>query len=583
MSNPRRAVENEEAPGPRRAPIVIAVTTVAALAIGAGIWAVNNRTAEGQSAPSATTGASVGGCPTEQSIVVDPSVAPVLESVAKSYGASLGAECTPITVVVKPSKAVAQEGLGTAAGWVPEDVTWQGRATGGDGTLADAPQRPLGWSPIVVVAPKELTDELGGRALTGATLTDLITTRKTFADYGHADWGRFKLVAPAPAESLTGAAAFASLSRQVANGQEFPISAATATAEQRLMPSVQWRTVAQPAPADVPTQLGANPADAPASLGVGPRAGVTSEMVALNQGAKTPGMKAWLLDGGRSGVQVSLVAPAGNPTIDGFQNWLTAEPGKQALLRAGLRVGDQTPQTDQLKALGLSSEGIAPTTGVGPMNWGLLTQVYAAFSHRSSTLVMMDVSGSMGEKYPGTNLRRVDVVAQAAAQSWTLWPPGSVTGMITFNTDNSDRPQFSTVLPLQANNTPEYLEQLPRFSRSFEQIQTQGGTPLYEAVWVAYETSQKNYRSGYTNTIVILTDGRNEDSTSTMTVEALIDRIKKADPNKKVNIGLVGLGEASDFGSLKRIADETGNRAWLVQDPRQVADVLPQIEIAFSN
>lgn len=579
MTDPAREAADEPKESrrpPRRPTMVIAIATAAALAAGAVIWAGNDRPAEG------TAGAAAS-CPATQTVVVDPSLTPVIESVAESYADTFASGCLPIAVAEKPSHEVAEQGLGDAVGWVPEDIVWQGRAAGGDGSLASAPQQLLGWSPITVVAPEELSDALQGQSLSGRTLVDLVTTTTTFADYGHESWGRFKLVLPSPADSITGAAGFASLARQVGDGQDFPFSAAAATEQQRLMPSVQWRTVAQPGPADVVSQMEATDADAPLALGVGPRAGITSEVVTLNQGKEVEGLRAWHLDGGRSGVRVGLIAPAGNPTMDGFAQWLASDLGHQTLLNSGLRVGDRAPAAEQLAAFGLPPEGVSETMGVSRLNWGLLTQVYAAFSHRSATLVVLDASQSMGGPLPGSDARKVDVIADAAVSSWPLWPPGSVTGLMTFRTDRAGQPTFNNVIPLQPNDTPGYLADLPAYMGQFQSVETHGGSPLYEGIWRGYEAAQQSYRPDYTNTIVVLTDGGGEESDDTMSVDALIERIKESDPDKKVNIGMVVLGDEDSFGEVKRIADETGNRAWLVQDPREVATVLPAIEIAFAG
>ncbi|MDO5500342.1 MAG: VWA domain-containing protein [Propionibacteriaceae bacterium] len=568
---PRRSAGAGDDATSRRKPVIAAIATVAVLAIGAGAWALASRTSD--ASDTAGTQGTGSGCPTAETIAVDPSVAAVLTSAATRYAESLpNADCDPITVESTASQDVATNGLSGAAAWVPEDKVWQNRATGNAAALGTAPAHTLGWSPTVVVTQAELAEALDGEDLT------------TFADYGERNWGRLKLVMPAPAESVTGAVAFSSLARQVADGQNFPTSAASATAEQQLMPSVEWRTVAQPAPAEVVNQLDADPADAASALGVGPRVGLTTEAVALT--TESDDLRVWHLDGGRSGVTVALIATDGNPTIDGFRTWLTGPDGQGALLEAGLRVGDRAPSAERLAHFGLPPEGISEPAEMNPLTWGITTQVYAAFSHRSNTLTALDTSGSMGERLGSGNQRKVDLITQAAADTWSLWPPGSVTGLMTFNAEDDGTPVFREVIPLQLNNTPEYLAEMPRHTAQFTQIQTQGGTPLYEGIWRAYTNVNENYRPEFTNTVVVLTDGRNEDSTSTMTVDQLISQIKDAQtqhPNRRINLGLVALGAEADYGNLKRIADETGNRAWLVQDPADVPDVLPAISIAFAN
>lgn len=571
---PRRSLDPQP-PRRNRVPLIAAGVAAAVAAAGIGVWAVNQ--AGGAATEPARAGGAATACPQPETILADPSTAPIVEAAATAWAAALGPDCAPLTVTVRSSAEVARQGLGSATGWVPEDVSWQERTTG---DLASSRAEVIGWSPLVVVADQALADSLGDQPLAGPVLIDLVTSRRTHADFGHADWGKVKLVLPPPAESPIGALGFASLARQVGDGQEFPRSALEATPQQRLMPSVQWRTVASPPAADVPSQLAPNPADAPAALGVGPRVGVTTEAVALRAAA---GLRAWPLDAGDSAATLGLVTATNTPTMSAFGEWLTAPEGRDALLTAGVRVGDHAPAAEQLQDLGLPTSGRPAPAQLDVSAWEQIGGAYAAFSHRTSNLVVLDVSGSMGERYPGTQVRKVDLITQAAGESWALWPPGTHTGLMTFNTDDDDEPVFTTVLPTQPNNTPEYLAALPQFSRSFQEIRTSGGTPLYEAIWRAHEQTQRDYVDDHTNTVVILTDGRNEDSTSTMTADEVIERIRSSDPEKKVSIGFVALGDSADYATLKRIADQTGNRVWHVQDPREVATVLPQIEAAFSN
>ncbi|WP_432560522.1 substrate-binding domain-containing protein [Granulicoccus sp. GXG6511] len=520
-----------------------------------------------------------GTCPEHATVLVDPSLLAVMDKAVNDYGEGLGAGCVPITLVSRPSPVVAEKGLGGADAWIPEARVWQERAQAPD--VAEAPAYSIGWSPIVLVAPHAMTDALDGTSLTGDTLVDLITARATFADHGHPEWGRLKLVLPAPAESTIGALGFLSLAHQVAGGQRLPDSPTSATGDQRLMASVQWRTVAEVPPAEVSEHLAPDPSDAPIALGVGPRIGVTTEAVALSQAAQHD-LNAWHIDGARSGVRIALIG-GGTPQTDGFVRWLSAPEGRSALLDAGLRVGDRAPTAEHLRAIGLPDEGVSEPTPLPPTTMTDAAQAWAAFSHRAATFTVVDGSAWMGDELGDSGVRKIDAITAAATESWSTWPPGSVTGLMTFHTWANGDPAFHEITPLQSTSTPEFLANMADNLHEFEHIRPSGGSPLYEAIWTAYAQMERDYRPGFTNTVIVASSGFNGGSNSTMTADQLIERINASDPSKRINLGLVVLGTDADFATVERIAEQTGNRAWLVREPEDAARVLPEIRFAFSN
>lgn len=107
-------------------------------------------------------------CPESATILVDPSLVPVMDKVSSDYGLSFGGQCAPISIVSEPSRVVAQSGLGDADAWVPEGKTWQARST--VTSLTTAPAYSLGWSPLVLVAPTSLGGSPQGRATHRADL-----------------------------------------------------------------------------------------------------------------------------------------------------------------------------------------------------------------------------------------------------------------------------------------------------------------------------------------------------------------------------------------------------------------------------
>ncbi|HHV20936.1 MAG TPA: hypothetical protein GXZ30_05300 [Propionibacterium sp.] len=413
-------------------------------------------------------------------------------------------------------------------------------------------------------------------------MIDLVTGDTTFADHGRPEWGRIKLVVSTPDDSVTGALGFISLTEQVAGGQGFPPSAVAATPEQRRMPSVEWRVVDELAPHEVLDHLAPHSEDAPRTLGVGPRVGVTSEVVAVNR-AEPNNLQAWHLDGARRGVRLAIVG-GGTPTIDSFIEWLDDEEGEAALLAAGVRVGDRAPSADFLQPLGLPTEGVSEPDPLTLLQWATATQAYATFSHRTATMTVVDASAAMNAPLGNSSDTKMELIASAATETWSKWPPGSVTGLMAFQTDRRNRPVFAEKIPLQPNDTPEFLANLETYTAQFGEVRPSGGAPLYDAVWHAYSTMEGDYRPGFSNGIVILTNGRNDAWAGSLSEQDLVERLQSADPTKRIDLVFVVLStDTDDYAPLERIAAQTGNRAWQVSSQEDVSRVIEEITIAFAN
>ena len=76
----------------------------------------------------------------------------------------------------------------------------------------------------------------------------------------------------------------------------------------------------------------------------------------------------------------------------------------------------------------------------------------------------------------------------------------------------------------------------------------------------AQQTVLDNFKSGSTNLVVLMTDGRNEDVQGGLTLPQLKDQLahNTADPNHKVPVVTVGYGADADFGTLQDISRTTG-------------------------
>jgi Ca-activated chloride channel family protein len=97
--------------------------------------------------------------------------------------------------------------------WTPASSLWGGllnHSVSDDWVSADNPH--LVFSPQVIAIWKDFADALGSRKtrIGWKDILDLATSKRSWADYGHREWGRFKLGHTNPGSSTSGLSAVAS-------------------------------------------------------------------------------------------------------------------------------------------------------------------------------------------------------------------------------------------------------------------------------------------------------------------------------------------------------------------------------------
>ena len=102
---------------------------------------------------------------------------------------------------------------------------------------------------------------------------------------------------------------------------------------------------------------------------------------------------------------------------------------------------------------------------------------------------------------------------------------------------------------------------------------TNGGTGLYDTALAAIRTLQDDYEARAINSVVLLTDGENEDPGS-LSLEELVQTIERErDPARPIQVIAIGMGPDADANALRRIAAATGGRSYVARDPGDIAEV----------
>ena len=103
-----------------------------------------------------------------------------------------------------------------------------------------------------------------------------------------------------------------------------------------------------------------------------------------------------------------------------------------------------------------------------------------------------------------------------------------------------------------------------------------GSTAIWDAVWVCSNDLMKDSAENTRRAIILLTDG--VDTSSKLKIHEAIERAQKSD----VFIYAIGIGDSYqggvEMGSLRRIAEQTGGRAYFPESERELRNAFAQIQ-----
>ena len=104
---------------------------------------------------------------------------------------------------------------------------------------------------------------------------------------------------------------------------------------------------------------------------------------------------------------------------------------------------------------------------------------------------------------------------------------------------------------------------------------TRGGTGLYDTTLAAVRAARENFDPTAVNSVLVLTDGTNEDDEAGLQLDALLTTLREeANPERPVKVIGVALGPDADLQALQQIAEATNGAAYSAVDPSDLQTVL---------
>jgi Ca-activated chloride channel family protein len=523
-------------------------------------------------------------------------IAPAVQQTAQKWiqdGANVNGTCVAVTVTPVASSTMASaiagehqvtlSGVGQAPEsvkvpdvWIPDSDAWLLRLRSeAAGILPQGAAKPLAQSPVVVAMPQPVAQSIGwpDKKLGWKDLLAQVT-----------QGGNLRTGIVDPATDSAGLAALLSLGQAAgadAAGQNEKVQAIKALAQSSssLSDDLLQKFPHSADPNDIATSLSAAPLS-------------EEDVVSYNSQKPPVPLVALYLQPSPPPLDYpfTIMPDVDLPTASLANNLLAqlqTPAFKNALAAVGLRAPDGSFGADFNRPLGAPaaspavkapSENSAGGSAAAGVDAAVVSQALGAWTAITApgrALAVFDVSGSMGEKVPtARGLTRAQVTQQAATAGLALFGDDWKVGTWYFSTDMNGRLPYKEAVPITPLVTGrEKVQQavggiVPK---------PDGDTGLYDTVLAAYKEVQGGWEPGKVNSVILFTDGENENPDG-ITLNTLVTDLKKLnDPKRPVKVVIIGIGTEVNKKELQTITSATPNGGTFVApDPAKISDIFLQ-------
>ncbi|WP_165947362.1 substrate-binding domain-containing protein [Micromonospora sp. 15K316] len=521
------------------------------------------------------------------SVAVSAELAPAVDAAASQWvedGAAVGGTCIAVNVsaseavdvaaVVAAKHGAVLAGVGQASGtavapdvWIPDSSTWLVRLKKEATAFAPTNGASIARSPVVVAMPQPIAARLDwpDAKLKWTDLLKQVNSSKPLST---------GIVEPTrDAAGLSGLLSLTAAAGGAGGDQETTVGAlrALATGRSALRSDLLERFPKSTDPAAIASGLGA------AALS-------EEDVIAYNKAKPPVPLAALYLEPAPAPLDYPFaVLPGIEPDKASAARvlfeLLTTGDFRNRLAARGLRAPDGTWGAGFEAPEGAPSPAGTPAapsgggTAAGGLDGDSIDRVVSSWSIATQTgrmLAVIDVSGSMKAEVPAANNRsREEVTVEAARRGLSLFDNSWQIGLWTFSTNlvgARDYKELVGIAPLSGNRG--------RLESALSTIRpSDGDTGLYDTILAAYKTVQGDWQPGRVNSVVLFTDGKNEDESGISQAKLLADLKRLADPERPVQVILIGIGDGVSKAELDSITKVTGGGSFVAKNPTEIGGI----------
>jgi len=244
----------------------------------------------------------------------------------------------------------------------------------------------------------------------------------------------------------------------------------------------------------------------------------------------------------------SAADPARAVAVESLRQALLGPGSVGALSAAGLRgpAGKTPPAVAAGRVPGLAPKPF-PVLGGHHVDHVLATWYQG--SRRMSLTMVVDVSGSMAARAPGSDSPLIALVRAGGLSVTRMLPNESRLGLWEFGSRLDGGRDYRRLVPLAQLDAAQRRDMTAALGR-LEARRT--GTGLHDTILSAYIAARDAYQPG-SNQVLVFTDGRNEQDPGGMSMQELGRRIRAAeDPQRPVQLSVVAFGQRPEAEALAK-------------------------------
>ena len=535
-----------------------------------------------------------GGCADEDAITLNvaaaPDIHPAVVKAATRFNEArneAAGKCVKANVTSAEPASITTllSGQGVATGankrpdvWIPDTSLWTSivSASPKGKQSIQTTKTSLASSPIVVGLPQTLATQLKQQGITATPSWDnLLKAAGGTAGGGVTKnqmipAGSVRLLVPDPARNGAGMGALMVTNTLLTNdpNREAIFTGIVRTVRESMLPTVN---------AQFAQFRKGRTGKQPISL--------SSEQALWNYNRKSPAEPA-----------VALYPVEGTLSMDYPFTVTTSDSAKKEAARVFERAMNTEATRNDVRAEGFRSpDGKAPDgfnaeLGVSPSRPRQLPvpkatevagvmQAWAKLTLGLRMLTLIDVSGSMLEEVaPGTS--RLQAIAQVSQGGLSMMSDDTELGQWFFTTNldgNKDWKETVSMGPLGQRIGSVTRRQLVLSNLQKMRPVPTGDTGLYDTMLAAYKYMNDSFKPEFGNSILLLTDGKNDDPNGPSLKETLSKLKQMRDPNKPIQVNMIGFGPGVDRNELEQIARATGGATAVAQTPQEISKIFLQM------
>ena len=485
--------------------------------------------------------------------------------------------------------------------WTPAASTWVGLlrkdlAKGDRPDILPAEAPSITSTPLVLAMPKPMAQALGWprKSLGWSDVLNLANNPAGWGAVGHPEWGRFSLGKTNPNISTSGLAATVG-AFVAATGRSSDLSTAdlsnpkvrsfVADVERAVVhygdTTLTYLSNLQRAD-DAGAGLGyvsavaveeksvldynaGNPTGDPKTLGDHPKPRVPLVAIYPKEGTLYSDSPYVVLN-------APWVSKAKKAGAADFLRFLRSDAAQSTFTDAGFRTFDHKPGKPILASDAVSPNGVKVT--LDPPSPDVLDGVRSTWEEvrkRARVLLLLDVSGSMGEDVGSAGATKLDLAKRAALAALDEFAPTDEVGVWAFTTDLPGGKVYTQLAPVAPLGS-----QRAKVTSAVSSLTPLSGTPLYAATRAAVEHMATGFDPDKINAVVLLTDGKNEYPADT-NLTGLVRDLGAGQGENTLRVFSIAYGEGADLATLKKISEASDAAAYDATDAESIDKVFTAV------